>query len=89
MEATVKAGVKAGAKAACWWFRAWPGGIDAAAHRGTLATGTLAVQGGGVDVIYPKENAALYESIKAEGAILSEIAPETQPQARHFPRATA
>jgi len=61
-------------------------GIDAAAHRGALATGTLAVQGGGVDVIYPKENAALYESIKAEGAILSEIAPGTQPQARHFPR---
>ena len=61
-------------------------GIDAAAHRGALGTGTLAVQGGGVDVIYPKENAALYESIKAEGVILSEIAPGTQPQARHFPR---
>ena len=61
-------------------------GIDAAAHRGALATGTLAVQGGGVDVIYPKDNAALYESIKAEGVILSEIAPGTQPQARHFPR---
>jgi len=61
-------------------------GIDAAAHKGALATGTLAVQGGGVDVVYPKENAALYESIKAEGAIVSEIAPGTQPQARHFPR---
>ncbi len=61
-------------------------GIDAAAHRGALGTGTLAVQGGGVDVVYPKENAALYESIKAEGVIVSEIAPGTQPQARHFPR---
>ena len=30
-------------------------GIDTAAHEGALATGTLAVLGGGVDVVYPQE----------------------------------
>jgi len=61
-------------------------GLDAAAHQGALATGTVAVLGGGVDVCYPRENAALYEEIKAQGALLSEIELGTQPQARHFPR---
>jgi DNA processing protein len=35
-------------------------GIDAAAHEGTIATRTLAVLGGGLDVMYPKENQSLY-----------------------------
>jgi DNA processing protein len=61
-------------------------GIDAAAHKGGLATGTLAVLGGGIDVIYPKENADLYRRIVGEGVLVSEVAPGTQPQARHFPR---
>jgi DNA processing protein len=61
-------------------------GIDAAAHKGGLATGTLAVLGGGIDVIYPKENADLYRQIVGEGVLVSEVAPGTQPQARHFPR---
>ncbi len=61
-------------------------GIDAAAHEGALERGTVAVLAGGVDVPYPPENAALYDKIRAHGAIVSEIAPGTQPQARHFPR---
>ena len=61
-------------------------GIDASAHEGALETGTVAVLGGGVDVIYPKENAALYDEIVARGAVISEMAPGTVPQARHFPR---
>ncbi len=61
-------------------------GIDAAAHKGALATGTVAVLGGGIDVIYPKENADLYDRIRAEGLLASEVAPGTEPQARHFPR---
>ena len=61
-------------------------GLDAAAHQGSLATGTIAVLGGGVDVIYPKENDTLYEEIKAQGVIVSEIELGTQPKARHFPR---
>ncbi len=61
-------------------------GLDAAAHEGALETGTAGVLGGGVDVIYPRENAALYEDIKARGVLISEIALGTKPQARHFPR---
>ncbi len=61
-------------------------GIDAAAHEGALPTGTAAVLGGGIDVVYPAENKNLYDRIAETGVLLSEIAPGTQPQARHFPR---
>ncbi len=61
-------------------------GIDAAAHLAALDGGTIAVQAGGVDVIYPRENAALADDIAKTGLRLSEIAIGTQPQARHFPR---
>ena len=61
-------------------------GIDTAAHEGSLATGTCAVIAGGIDIIYPPENAALYESIKSQGAIISEMPFGQSPQARHFPR---
>ena len=45
-------------------------GIDAAAHRASLATGTLAVLAGGHDHIYPPEHAGLAEPILAEGALI-------------------
>ena len=61
-------------------------GIDTYAHKGSIATGTIAVIAGGIDNIYPPENAALYESIKAQGAIVSEMPFGQSPQARHFPR---
>jgi DNA processing protein len=61
-------------------------GIDTAAHAGSLANGTCAAVAGGIDIIYPPENAALYESIKAQGAIISEMPFGQSPQARHFPR---
>jgi len=61
-------------------------GIDTAAHRGALASGTGAVVAGGIDVVYPEENRALYEDIKESGVVLSEMPPGTEPQARHFPR---
>jgi len=61
-------------------------GIDAAAHRGALPTGTLAVLGGGVDVIYPKENTRIYQAICNEGVLVSELPVSTRPKARHFPR---
>ena len=41
---------------------------------------------GGIDVIYPPENALLYERIRAEGVIVSEMPLAQQPLARHFPR---
>ena len=61
-------------------------GIDTAAHLAALDGGTIAVQAGGIDVVYPKENAALTDDIGRKGLRLSEIAIGVQPQARHFPR---
>ena len=60
-------------------------GIDAAAHEASLETGTIAVFGGGADVIYPAENRQLAEKLLKQGLILSEQAMGLQPQARHFP----
>ena len=61
-------------------------GIDAVAHEAALPTGTIAVQAGGIDVIYPKENRALAERIAETGLRLSESPMGLEPQARHFPR---
>ncbi|MEY8841434.1 DNA-processing protein DprA, partial [Cribrihabitans sp. XS_ASV171] len=61
-------------------------GIDTAAHIAALDTGTVAVMAGGVDVIYPAENAALAGDIAAQGLRLSEQPLRMTPQARHFPR---
>ena len=60
-------------------------GIDTAAHRGSLSTGTIAVIGGGIDNIYPAENAALYEEIAATGCIVSELPFGMAPHAKSFP----
>ena len=60
-------------------------GIDAAAHKAALALGTVAVQAGGVDVIYPEENAVLATDIAAKGCRISEQPMGLAPQARHFP----
>jgi DNA processing protein len=61
-------------------------GIDAAAHRASLETGTVAVVAGGADSIYPPENAALHETLCARGAVVSEMPLGQPPLARHFPR---
>jgi DNA processing protein len=61
-------------------------GIDALAHRAALETGTIAVQAGGVDVLYPRENADLAHDIGRKGLRLSEQPFGLEPQARHFPR---
>ncbi|MBL8831290.1 MAG: DNA-protecting protein DprA [Rhodospirillales bacterium] len=61
-------------------------GIDTAAHQGALATGTVAAMAGGIDIVYPAENAALYGRIVESGAVVSEIRFGETPQARHFPR---
>lgn len=60
-------------------------GIDTAAHNAALATGTIAVMAGGVDVIYPAENAILAAQIAEQGVLISEQPPGTEPAARHFP----
>lgn len=61
-------------------------GIDTIAHGAALKTGTIAVMAGGVDHIYPAENATLAAAIADQGLRLSEQPMGLQPQARHFPR---
>jgi DNA processing protein len=61
-------------------------GIDTSAHQGALPTGTIAVVAGGIDVIYPRENAELYDQIKQQGLILAESPLGMEPIARHFPK---
>jgi DNA processing protein len=61
-------------------------GIDGAAHKGALGTGTVAVLAGGADNIYPPEHEDLYRRIAESGAVISEMPVGTVPQARHFPR---
>jgi len=60
-------------------------GIDAAAHEGALAGGTLAVLGTGIDIPFPPENAALYDRIlEAGGGIVSEYPPGAPAKPRQF-----
>ena len=59
-------------------------GVDAAAHDGALATGTVAVVAGGVDVLYPAENAKLAHEIGKNGLRICDQPMGLQPQARHF-----
>lgn len=60
-------------------------GIDAAAHSGAIDS-TVAVVAGGLDVVYPPENAELYDSIFAQGLVVAEQPLGVEPQARHFPQ---
>jgi DNA processing protein len=61
-------------------------GIDAAAHRGSLRSGTVAALAGGLDRVYPKEHAPLLAQIQEDGAALSEMPMGWEPRARDFPR---
>jgi DNA processing protein len=61
-------------------------GIDAAAHRASLTTGTIAVLAGGHDRVYPAEHADLLQEMLAEGAAISEMPLGWEPRAHDFPR---
>jgi DNA processing protein len=60
-------------------------GIDSAAHDGALATGTIAVIAGGIDVFYPPENEDRQKALYDRGLVVAEMPPGTEPRARHFP----
>lgn len=62
-------------------------GIDAAAHKASLVTGTIAVYAGGLDKTYPAENLNLAEDILSNGgALVSEMPIGSAPRAKDFPR---
>jgi len=60
-------------------------GIDSAAHDGALATGTIGVIAGGIDIFYPPENKERQMALYERGLVLAEMPPGTEPRARHFP----
>ena len=62
-------------------------GIDRKAHMSSVNTpgGTVAVLAGGVDNIYPPKNKDIYESIRSNGLIISEMPPGQQPLRQYFP----
>lgn len=60
-------------------------GIDTFAHKGSLTTGTIAVIAGGIDNIYPPENAPLYQQIFEQGSVISEQPFGGIPFAGSFP----
>lgn len=63
-------------------------GIDSAAHRGCISasTGTIAVLGCGVDVVYPKSNHRLYQEVAEQGLLVSEFLPGSHAKAFYFPK---
>lgn len=63
-------------------------GIDAAAHRGGLSgrSGSMAVVGTGLDIVYPGRNRELAHELATTGLLLSEFALGTRPLAANFPR---
>ncbi len=61
-------------------------GVDAAAHRASLASGTVAVLAGGHERIYPPEHQDLSLDILQDGAVISEMPLSWEPRGRDFPR---
>ena len=61
-------------------------GVDGAAHKASLKTGTIGVVAGGPNVIYPPEHEKLHNQICEDGCIVSEMPPGFKPRAKDFPR---
>ncbi|HKS20669.1 MAG TPA: DNA-processing protein DprA, partial [Bradyrhizobium sp.] len=61
-------------------------GIDQAAHRASIARGTVAVLAGGHDRIYPPEHEDLLAALLEQGAAISEMSLGHAPRAHDFPR---
>jgi len=63
-------------------------GIDSVCHSATIKAGgrTIAVQGCGLDRIYPAANSQLRSMIlESGGAVISEFPPDSPPDGYHFP----
>jgi DNA processing protein len=64
-------------------------GVDAAAHKGGLETGTVGVLAGGLDHPYPPQNQKLHDALCERGAVISEAPLGSVARARDFPRRNA
>jgi len=62
-------------------------GIDSAAHTAALDAGaiTIAVNGTGLDMVYPASSRAVAERIRTQGAMISELPLGSPPKRQHFP----
>jgi DNA processing protein len=62
-------------------------GVDAAAHEGAVEAGgpTVGVLGCGIDVVYPRRNRGLFQSVRRHGALISEYYLGEAPLAWRFP----
>ena len=65
--------------------RGWRAASTRAAHQAALPTGTIAVLAGGIDTIYPPENAMLHEAIAESGLLLTKSPPGFAPRGQDFP----
>src|SRR3990167_214865 len=63
-------------------------GVDGVSHAAAVGipAPTIAVMATGIDIIYPRQHAALADKIREHGAIISEFPPLTPPKAFHFPQ---
>ena len=63
-------------------------GVDGIAHRAALENGgrTIALLGSGLDVVYPREHAGLFQQVQQQGAVVSEYPLGVRPDSRNFPR---
>jgi DNA processing protein len=62
-------------------------GIDSAAHRAAMDAGavTIAVNGTGLDQVYPASSQATAQRIRTQGAMISELPLGSPPRRQHFP----
>lgn len=62
-------------------------GIDTASHKAALdvGTATIAVNGTGLDVVYPASSRAVAERIRSHGTMVSELPLGSPPRRKHFP----
>jgi len=62
-------------------------GIDSAAHTAAMDVGavTIAVNGTGLDKVYPASSQAVAERIRTQGAMISELPLGSPPKRQHFP----
>jgi DNA processing protein len=75
------------ARAGCTVVSGLAIGIDGAAHEGALDAGgtVVGVVGTGLDVVYPRRHRSLFERVRAQGLLVSELGYGVGPRKSSFP----